>query len=76
MSVDKATRCKFSLFLICKSGFASKITDRLSKEKLAGQEVNFIHIDNASKNKSLEKSLNSLNNNLNIKIEHTTRKIP
>ena len=74
--MDKATGYKFSLFLVSKSGLASKMTEWLSKEKLAGQEVKFICIDNTNENKNLEKSFNSSNNNLNIEIEYTARKIP
>ena len=33
-------------------------------------------MDKIGENKSLEKSLNSLNNDLNIEIEYTARKIP
>jgi len=76
VSVDEVTGYKFSMFLISKSSLAYETTQQLNKEKLAGHKTKFIQMDNAGENKSLEKSLNSPNNNLNIEIEYTTRKIP
>ena len=72
--MDEATGYKFSLFLRNKSSLASSMTDQLSKEKISGQEVKYICIDNAGENKILEKSLNSSSNNLNVDIEYIARK--
>ena len=76
LAVDEATGFKCSEFYRAKSNMVAPTVTWLNKERLAGRGVRYLRMDNAGENKTLERALDSPNNDMDVKIEYTSRKTP
>ena len=74
--VDERSKMKFSGFFPKKSGMVEPKCELLNKWKLGGKPIQYIRMDNAGENKTLQKRCQSADWKLNFKFEYTVRATP